>query len=330
MGATENTLLVDEVKGDDEYQYDINHYYGRNDPQPNTLRQRIIIYTVLILLSPLLLALFVIYVCMVAGFLLTSEISDYQKKTGKVLGAEFWFRAPGKLLQVTPNEAALPTSDGTPKGATSDIWISKDFVRTYPENGTTLVLDTNKHLSLRKSIEVTLKEDLRNGKFGALIAADTDRNRPRYLLHGWPEFLDPQGDEIWFTHARTTTWASLYSWSARLPMRWGTYDFARRIDLASCPEVLGYAYLMEVANYDQFYATDRIAKIGMADYNAPEHTPETETKIFCRYNYKEVRNLGDFPKGDPDAYVFKGRKVMDEANLKVLHRYRIMKPVLPS
>jgi len=36
--------------------------------------------------------------------------------------------------------------------------------------------------------------------------------------------------------------------------------------------------------------------------------------------------MGDFPKGDPDAYIFRGAKVFEDANLKKLHEYRIMKP----
>lgn len=176
-----------------------------------------------------------------------------------------------------------------------------------------------------------------------------DRDRPRYLLHGRPEPWWPQSGEIWFTHAQTGTWAAFYSWSTRLSLSvpslegssfWSTMwrklkvsllDYDQSIDLSTCPDVMGYAYLVEVADYDEFYATDRVFKITdpmMA--NMPELTPETKRKMFVRYNYNKLSGQGNFPKGDPDAYVFKGRTVIEEANLRVIHRYRIMKPVVGS
>ncbi|VEU34528.1 unnamed protein product [Pseudo-nitzschia multistriata] len=283
-------------------------WYGRNDPRPLTRGKRIFIRTILIVLSPIVLALFLLYVAFTAALLCVVTVNDYQIKSSKVLSYENWWRAPGKMLRVKE------TGDSS-----SDIVISADMVNDDGE------LDTGKNTSLRKSIECTLGEHLRKGPHGPGIAADEDRDRPHYLLHGWPEPFDPAGDELWCTHARTATWAAIYSWSVRLRPGGFLKNWNQAIDLETAPEVFGYVYLFEIGNPD-FYDKDRIARVGALAANAPDHTPETENKVFARYNYGHVKYMGDFPEGDPDAYVFKGEKVMSEARLRLLHTYRVINP----
>jgi len=229
-------------------------------------------------------------------------------KAGMLIKFEFLMRAPGKRLEVKETEDSF-----------SDILISQDFVNDKGE------LDSCKHLSLRKSIECTVQEHLCQGKHGVKIDNDGDRDQPHYFLHGWSEPYDPDAHEIWFTHARTATWAAIYGWTAQLPPRSRWTQGMQSINLSTAPEVFGYVYLFEIANPD-FYNQQRIARIGALAINSPDHTPETANKIFARYNYRAVRRIGDFPKGDPDAYIFKGKGLLQEAQLRVLHQYRIINP----
>jgi len=320
------------LRGDEEkeYEYDRNHYYGRNDLRPNSVGKRICIYIGLIVFSPIVVPLVVLYIIAIPILLWANgPLHEFQIKSGKVMGFEFWFRSPGKVFRVVPTpENAPDVGDGTPKHASSDILISQDLIRSN-EDGTKYV-ETGKNWSLRKSIEVTVKEDLQQSQFGAAIRDNRDLDKPRFLLHGWADPRDPQDEEIWFTHARTPTWAGIYSWTKQLPLGRGMLHFNSSIPLDTAPHVFGYIYLMEVTN-PKFYEKDRISKITRpTNANVPEHTPETEDKVFARYNYGQVMFLGDFPKGDPDAYVFKGRKVIEEADLRVIHRYRIIKPAADS
>jgi len=281
-------------------------YYGRNDLQPMSLGKKTCVYLTLIVLSPIILVLLVLGIVLSCITLAFMSVNEHQKKTAKYLAFENWYRAPGKKLEVKATGLS-----------SSDIIIPKDFVNDDGQ------LDTCKHISLRKSIECTVQEHCRRGRYGAAIESNEDRDAPRYLLHGWPEPYDPNGDEMWFTHARTATWAAIYSWTGQLAAGWT--DWSPLIDLKTAPDVFGYIYLFEVGN-PNFYKEPRIVRVGSRAFNAPDHTPETENKIFARYDYGHVKYMGDFPQGDPDAYIFKGEKVLKEAKLKLLNRYRVIKP----
>jgi len=267
------------------------------------------------------LMLFLLYIPFCVILLQFMTINDYQQKTKKLLSMEAWWRSPGELLAVKPTKGIENSFD---------ILIAKEFVSDGGGgNRKKKYLDTCKHRSLRKSIESTVQEHIRRGKYGDAIQLDGNRDEPRYLLHGWPEPYDPQGDEMWFTHARTATWAAIYSWTGWMVGGWT--NWTQRIDFDTAPDVFGYIYLFEVANPNFYNTTEeqsRIVRVGWNCVNAPDHTPATEHKIFARYGYKEVKYMGDFPPDDPDAYIFKGDKVMKEANLKVLQQYRVMKPSL--
>merc|ERR1712086_83755 len=92
-------------------------------------------------------------------------------------------------------------------------------------------------------------------------------------------------------------------------------------------EVMGHIYMFKVTD-PNFYDKDRIVRVGALSVNSPNHTLATEDKIFARYNYQEVQYMGNFDnKTDPDAYIFKGKKVLDDAKLRVLHHYRIINPI---
>jgi len=309
------------------------YYYGRNDLRPMPLVKRLCLYTALLVLSPVVLLLLILYIATAFIIMQFVSMSDYQLKTGKLLAYEAWWKSPGILLEVklsTTAAAAAARGDGTEESF--DIIIPKDFV-----TGDGKSLNACRNLSLRKSIECTVQDHCRrhrcgNSKYGAMIENDRNRDEPHYLLHGGPGPYNPKGKneqnngadhQMWFTHARTATWAAIYSWTGQLAGGWTNWD--QSIKLETAPDVFGYIYLFEVTN-SNFYKEPRIIRVGGMTVNAPDHTPETEKMIFARYGYGEVKYMGDFPEGDPDAYIFRGERVLKEAKLKLLHQYRVMKP----
>jgi len=316
----ENTLLQKE--GSQEG-YDLK-YYGRNDLRPMRLwPTRICLYICMIIFSPILLVLFLLYLIIVFSILQCLSFNGNQRKAGNILGIEAWYKVPGKRLEVkeTGNDS-------------SDIIIPAEFLHNYDELGDdSIKLETCKFISLRKSIECTVQDHLGKGLYGAKIVDNDDRDRPRYLLHGWTDHYNPSNEgsdepEVWCTHARTATWAAIYSWTGRLQDGgWTDWNRNQQINMRTAPDVFGYIYLFGISN-PNFYDQERVVRVGRTTILSPKHTCKTDGKIFARYDYGQVRAMGDFPKGDPDCYIFKGEKVLNEANLKILHRYRVMKPSL--
>lgn len=285
-------------------------FYGSNDLKPMSRKKMCLVICCAVILSPLWLVLLLLWILFVICYSIKIKVNEFQMKTGIVLVGEMLYRAPGKVLDITPSGSAR-----------SDILISDDFV---DKKG---MLNTCKGVSLRKSLEVTVLKDLQKSTFGRQIKGDSDRDTPHYLLHGWTDPLDTKSDqicteEIWTTHARVASWAAQYSWSAQLPFQYG--KFTQAITLQDCPEVLGYIYLIEVSNPEFYAKGSRVVRV-QGGANAPEHTPETDGKIFARYGYGLAKHMGNFMPDDPDAYIFKGQVVQD-AQLKILHTYRVVKP----
>ncbi|CAK0820932.1 unnamed protein product, partial [Prorocentrum cordatum] len=243
------------------------------------------------------------------------KMSPNQEATLKVLAFDPWYKAPGKLLVVKPSGKDM-----------SDIVIPREIV---DEKGR-LHSCGGLGLSLRKSIEHTVDGHLRAGEHGTKVASDTDVARPRYLLSGSIYPYDPEYDELWASPGRMCQWPAMYSWSPRLPQGLGWASLTQAIDLADAPDVFGYIYFFEVSN-PQYYDTDRIVKVGQTAVNCPQITPENEGKVFARYGYRDAYQFGNIKTdgSEPDAYIFKG-KALAEAQVKLVHTYRIMKPELPS
>lgn len=280
-------------------------WYGRNDFKPLPCGKKTCYIIVAILTSPVwlvLLALYVLVICCVIGCGCVA-INANQWATGKILGFEGFYKAPGKKLDV---KETGPTS--------SDIIIGDEFV----VNGN---INTCKKWSLRKSVEVSVMDHLRKSKFWSQIEADTDRDKPHYFIHGWTSEFDPSGDEVWTTPASVASWAAMYSWSGHLPGK-----ITQAIPLADCPDTFGYIYLIDMANAQEFYSGgSKVHRVGAAAANAPEHTPGTDGKIFARYGYGHSKSMGDFDPDGLDAYIFKG-KVVKDANLRILHTFRVRRP----
>lgn len=285
-------------------------FYGCNDSKPLSPEKKCLVIFGAVVFFPLWLVLLIFGIVFLVRYSLKIKVNEYQMKTGIIIVSEMLHRAPGKTMAVKSTGSAC-----------SEILISDEFV---DENG---MLNTCKGISLRKSIEITVMKDLRGGMFGQQIADDNDKDAPHYLLHGWTDPLHTKSDqvytdEIWTTHAHVASWAAQYSWAGRLSFSYG--KFAQAIVVKDCPEILGYIYLMKVSN-PKFYSRGSRVVHMKGGANAPEHTQETEGKIFARYDYGLAKHMGSFMPGDPDAYIFKGHVVQD-AELKILHTYRLVKP----
>lgn len=282
-------------------------YYGKNDFKPLSCPKVVCVFIVCIILSPLIL-LFVIFA---VAFALCFPLSPAQAGALKIFTFEPLYKAPGAKLKL---KASGPD--------TSDIIIPDEFVDS---NGL-LNCCGGTGVSLRKSIEFTVEEHIRSGPYGAKVASDTNVDEPQYHLNGGTFSWDPTYQERWTSSARYCTWPAIYCWSSYLPEGMGCSGLSQAGDLEEAPEVLGYIDFFEIGN-PKFYETDRIVEVGGGTVNCPEITPENEGKIFARYHYQKTNEFGNHPNdfSVPDAYIFKGKTVKD-AQFKILHRYRLMKP----
>lgn len=241
-----------------------------------------------------------------------AKLNEHQARAARVLFEELHLRPPGRTLDVKENDQA-----------SSDILIAEEFVNSDGK------LNTCQGLSLRKSVELTVIGHLREGVHWSKIESDTDAEAPRYLLHGWKDPWDSSTEELWTAPASMAFWSAIYSWTGQLSLSEGLCV----IDLDSCPEVLGYIYVLEVSNPEFYSHGPRVLPIEYSgDQNGPEHTEETQGQVFARYGYKRFSDFtreffNGLPDDDvrPDSYIFKGQ-VKQDAGLKILHTYRIMRP----
>lgn len=300
-------------------------YYGKNDYRPWSSGTRVIVGLIVLagislvaMNWPMQLVYWPIGVTIyftLAGFCLRQSMHGAMKI---VVFDSLVFKAPGKRLQVRSNG-----------GASSDVVIADDMV----DDKGNLYSCGGRGWSLRKSIECTVEEHLRQGAHGQQIAGDTDVDRRRYHVHGraWKYDAsgenDPSADEMWTCGAPIAMYPALYCVAPRMPQGSCPWCWSERIDLTTAPDVLGYIYLFEVSNPAFFQERSRIVRVGAATKFTPSHTPETEGRIFARYGYAAARMMGNLniDGSEPDAYIFKG-KTLEEAQIKVLHTYRIVKP----
>lgn len=293
-----------------------DNYYGVNDYQPLTGCKKWAVYLVALVFSPVILVLIIIAgMFLYIKFTCFNKLSGNQVRSGKVIPFDQWFKAPGKKLIV--KHCTLGTD-------TTDLIIPADgFVDAngyfHPCGGINGVCGVG--FSLRKSVEQTINSLVNEGPYGAKIKADTDVLKQHYMLNGSTFHYDPSYDEFWGSSAKFgLVLGSIYSWAPN-----GMSDgFHQATDVDTLPDVLGYVYLLEVTN-KAFYDTDRIEKIVGNVVNCPKITPDNEGKLFVRFGFSSSYAMGNLKKSEPDAYIFKG-KAHDEAGLKLLHTYRILKP----
>jgi len=288
-----------------------NDYYGKNDQRPFSCGKLLCVIIACIILSPLVLLWAILCIVLMACLKLTpGQVGMIKIKTLDT----WWFKAPGRQLEVKS------TGDDT-----SDIVISRDFVREGK-----LHTCGGSGFSLRKSIECSVDAHIRAGPHAAKIAEDTEVEKPRYHLHGRvfpydPNWGDENERELWTNSARYCHWPSVYTFSGLLEGGLSWSGFTEKVTLESAPEVFGYIILFELTNPTFFDGDSRIIKAGAATMNCPEITSENEGKLFVRYGYHEAYYFGNLPSNEPDAYIFKG-KTLKDAQMKVLHTYRLMKP----
>jgi len=283
-------------------------YYGDNDFRPGWTGKKVCILIALIVLSPLWVPL----ILLSFTFFCCVKLSNNQIQTLKAVKLfEPWIKAPGKKQEVV--ESSKDVFDI--KLASKDFVDDKGFMHFCGGNG----------VSLRKSLECTVDQHIRESPYGTKVTSDTDVDRPRYLLNGSTYKYDPKFDEVWCTSARMCHWPALYSWSPCLPEGVSWSSWTQKNNMNNLPDVLGYIRLFEVTN-PKFYETDRVFYVGPKAVNSPTITPENEGKVFVRYNYLDAYYFGNLKRSDPDAYIFKGKTTAD-AEIKLRYEYRIMKPV---
>lgn len=295
----------------------VDHYYGKNDKRPLRCVHYVFVVIVLVMLflfgPDWLVRTFIYFFCgwLVVVLILVCcwKFSPGQMGAIKITHFDFfWYKAPGRRLEVRSAGVDI-----------SDIIIPEDFVRQGN-------LSTCKGCSLRKSIECSVDAHIHEGPHGVNIAEDTDVHKPRYHLHGRILPYDPSTcDELWTNTARFCHWPAMYSWSAHLPQGRAFSEWTDKIALESLPEVLGYIVLFEVTNAEFFDGGSRTSYVGAKALNCPKITPQNEGKLFVRYNKPLSYDFGNLPSSEPDAYIFKG-KTLKDAQMKVLHTYRLMKP----
>lgn len=290
-------------------------YYGKNDMRPLT-SGKILCYSVLaILLSPIWVPLLLLWavlaitiMCCLQGRVSAGQLGMMKVKTFDI----WWYKAPGKRLETRSVDKE-----------TTDMIISKDFV----DGQGNMSSCGGCGISLRKSIECTVDAHIRAGPYGAAVAEDTDVNKPRYHLHAQIYPWDPSKfDELWSNTARFCHWPSVYCWTSYIQE--GMFrNWTEKIPVEPLPEVLGYTMLLEVSNPNFFDGDSRMLRVGQEAAFCPAITPENEGKVFMRYNYRDAHYFGNLPTdgSEPDAYIFKG-KTLEQAQLKVLHTYRLLKP----
>mmetsp|Transcript_115811 Transcript_115811/g.210662 ORF Transcript_115811/g.210662 Transcript_115811/m.210662 type:complete len:308 (-) Transcript_115811:181-1104(-) len=286
-----------------------NDYYGRNDKMPMSLGKQICMCMIAIIFAPILIIFIVVFLVYLCCVTYCHKLNDHQMSAVRFLFLELWYKTPGKLF-VTKESGDTVT----------DIFIPPAWVNEHGQ------LEFCHSMSLKKSLEFTVRSHSQSGPHGQKIDKDDAPDRPHMFFHAWPDPIDLQSDELWCSHARHTLYAGVYSWSIWIPGSW-VLPTSRVIDLRSIPDVMGYIYLLEITNPEFYKHGSRVHVMAKPTVNVPHHTAETDGKIFARYNYRPAQIIGDIPKNDPDAYVFKGR-VLQEADLKIIHTYRVLKPVM--
>jgi len=285
-------------------------YYGANDFQPLSGCKKVVGYILLIIFSPLFLLITVLGLSVI-------KFSPHQAAAFKCFKLfEHYYKAPGKKLTVS--------SSGKDQ---YDVTVGQEFVDSKGKLNTC----GGTGWSLRKSLEHTIDSHIRDGPHGAKVGQDTDVNKPIYHLNGSVYPYDPKFDELWTSPGRLCQWPAIYSWTPILggslnPCNGGLSQCA---DLADVPDVFGYIFLFQVTN-PQYYDQDRIIRVGQSTVNCPEITPDNEGKIFARYGFRDTYYFGNLKTdgSEPDAYIFKGA-TLEDAQMKVLATYRIMKPQGP-
>jgi len=289
-------------------------YYGQNDMKPMPAGKLLCTCVLLVIFSPVLLLLTLLALVAISCY----KMSPHQLaglKIFKILDP--WYKAPGMRFDTKKKDES-----------STDIFIPASMV----DDAGCLRTCGSLGISLRKSLEHTVDSSIREGPYSKQIAADTNVDRPRYLLNGSLYNYDPSYDEVWASPGRACQWPAVYCWSGHLPgegpMVTEIFCCSDKIPMDSLPDVLGYIYLLEASN-PKYYEGDRVQKVGFTP-NCPEVTPENEGKLFARYGYLDAYNFGNMKTdgSEPDAYIFKA-KALEEADMKLLHTYRIIKPAMP-
>jgi hypothetical protein len=212
--------------------------------------------------------------------------------------------------------------------ATSDIMVPESFI-----DGSGRWMSTALGVSLRRSLQEAVQQDLEAGQFGSEIAGD-DPQAPRYFLSGQPTGFDLAAeDEVWTAHASQTFWPSCTAFADELAV---CSHKIRLSPTASRDErVVGKILLLKVTD-PTLYSNENGGGIYHYDGDVLPFClwcpccQLNRGKVFARHNYFLTECFaGNQATGVADAYIFKFGAAQ-KAGLEIAHTYRIIKPVALS
>jgi len=223
--------------------------------------------------------------------------------------------------QDAPVDLEVQRQDNT----TSDVVVPESFMDSSGQ-----LMNTAFGVSLRRSLQEAVQQDLEAGPLGSEIAGD-DPQAPRYFLSGQPTGFDlaPE-DEVWTAHASQTFWPSCVAFADELMV---CSQQIRLSPTASKDDrVLGVIVLLKVTD-PTFYSSDNGGGIYHYDGDVLPFClwcpccQLNRGKVFARHNYILTECFaGNQATGVADAYIFKFGAAQ-KAGLEVAHTYRIISPV---
>lgn len=225
----------------------------------------------------------------------------FVRKAIKVHSVEMFMMCckPGKMLQI------VQTSD-----TTSDIIFDEEFITTRWGKRVLNVVGRN---HVRRSVDMTITNAMSSGAYRPISGDDVVS--PKYFLTGTGDDSVEEYDELWTSHASMASWPSLYAWSPSLGL------LRTSIPLGDETTVLGYIHLLETSDP---IAPERITT-RFAPCMGSSPCFMREDQVIARRWYWTKNQFGNFPRGLPDAYIFR-KGSSSELGLKAVHSFRLCIP----
>jgi len=202
----------------------------------------------------------------------------------------------GKMLQI---EQTSETS--------SDVILDDGFLTTRWGRGAVNVIGQH---HIRRSIDMTITDAMNSGAYGSISSDDV--SRPKFFLTGTGDASVEEYDELWTSHASMASWPSLYAWCPTLQL------LTTSIALEDHTTVLGYIHLLETSEPipPERYTTRFAPCMGSSPCFM------REDQVIARRWYWIKNQFGNFPRGVPDAFIFR-KGSSTELGLKTVHTFRI-------
>jgi len=202
----------------------------------------------------------------------------------------------GKMLQIAQ------TSE-----TSSDVILDDEFVTT--RWGRRVVNVIGQH-HIRRSIDMTLTDAMNSGAHGPISSDDV--LRPNFFLTGTGDASVADYNELWTSHASMASWPSLYAWCPSLRL------LTTSIPLEEDTTVLGYVHLLQTSEPipPERYTTRFAPCMGSSPCFM------RDDQVIARRWYWVKNQFGNFPRGLPDAFIFKKGSTA-ELGLKTIYTFRV-------